>query len=94
MSELHGLHEALIEHHNFKMREIAQIEIELRILGKKKPDDVVAKKPLQSFAGVTGYEDITAFQMAKIKEEELQDEYSVLAAIKEMIQEGNVRIQP
>jgi hypothetical protein len=90
MQKLHGLHEALIEQHNEKMAVIARLEILIRILSKEKPDKIVAKQPLKTFAGGTGYADVTAAQMAAAKEQELQEEYRVLAVIKEMIQEGGI----
>ncbi len=55
MNELHGLKEAFIEQHNEKMAVIARLEILLRVLGKKKPDDIVSKQALKTFAGNTGY---------------------------------------
>jgi hypothetical protein len=90
MYELHGLREALIEQYNQKIAAIADLEIVLRILGNKHPDEVVYKQPLKTFAGGTGYQDAAAFQMAKMKETELASECKVLAVIKEMIQEGGI----
>ena len=90
MQQLYGLHEALVEQHNEKMAVIARLEILIRILQKKKPDDIVAQKELKSFAGTAGFVNITAAEFIKIQQENLNEEYKVLAVIKEMIQEGGI----
>ena len=90
MPQLYGLHEALIEQHNEKMAVIARLEILIRILQKKNPDEIVAKKELGSFAGTTGFVDVTAADFIPVQQEKLDAEYKVLAVIKEMIQEGGI----
>ena len=90
MPNLYGLQESLIDLHNDKMMVIAELELSIRILCKKEPDEIVGKIPLKSFAGATGYQTITALQMTQAKQEELDAEYRVLAVIKEMIQEGGL----
>jgi len=87
MNKLYGLQEALVDLHNDKMMVIAELELAIRILCKKQPDEIVGKIPLKSFAGATGYQSVTAEQMTKAKQAELDNEYKVLAVIKEMIQE-------
>ena len=90
MPQLYGLHEALIEQHNEKMAVIARLEILIRILQKKKPDDIVAQKELKSFAGTAGFVNITAAEFIEVQKEKRTEEYKVLDVIKEMIQEGGI----
>jgi hypothetical protein len=90
MTQLYGLHEALIDLHNSKMMVIAELELVIRILSKKSADEIVGKIPLKAFAGAGGYETVTAMQMTQAKQAELDAEYKVLATIKEMIQEGGM----
>ena len=90
MTNLYGLQEALIDLHNEKMMVIAELELTIRILSKKNPDEIVAKIPLKQFAGTASYQSVTAEQMAREKTAELDGEYAVLAIIKEMIQEGGI----
>ncbi len=94
MQELHGLREALIEQYNEKTAIIARLEILLYIVRKKNPDEIVAKQELKSFAGGTGFVDVSAADFLKATQEELDDEYRVLAVIKEMVQESGLAIQP
>jgi len=49
---------------------------------------------LKSFAGGTGFVDVSAADFLKATQEELDDEYRVLAVIKEMVQESGLAIQP
>jgi hypothetical protein len=90
MKELYGLQEALRDLHNEKMMVIAELELTIRILSKKGPDEIVGKIPLKSFGPQAGYQTVTALQMTQVKQQELDGEYRVLATIKEMIQEGDI----